>query len=44
MRFDGNRPGWRSHPPAQGEHTREILQSLGIDEGTIDELKGLCVI
>ena len=44
IRFDGNRPGWRSHPPGHGEHTREILQSLGIDAGTIDELKGLGVI
>jgi len=44
IRFDGNRPGWRSHPPGHGEHTREILQSLGIDAGTIDELKGLGAI
>lgn len=44
IRFGGNRPGWRSHPPGHGEHTREILESLGIDAGTADELKGLGVI
>ncbi len=44
IRFDGKRPGWRSHPPGHGEHTGEILQSLGIDAGTCDELKKLGVI
>ena len=42
--FGEGRPGWRAHPPGHGEHTREILQSLGIDAGTFDELRDLGII
>jgi crotonobetainyl-CoA:carnitine CoA-transferase CaiB-like acyl-CoA transferase len=44
VRLGESRPGWRFHPPQHGEHTREILQSLGIDAGTFDELRDLGVI
>jgi crotonobetainyl-CoA:carnitine CoA-transferase CaiB-like acyl-CoA transferase len=44
VRLGESRPGWRFHPPQHGEHTREILQSLGIDAGTFDELRDLGVV
>ena len=36
--------GLRRQPPAVGEHTREVLAELGIDEAKIDELEGKGVI
>ncbi len=44
MRFDGNRPGWRTPPPGLGEHTREILGELGIGESELSELKTAGII
>jgi crotonobetainyl-CoA:carnitine CoA-transferase CaiB-like acyl-CoA transferase len=44
IRFDGDRPGWRSHPPEHGEHTREILRGLGLADGDIEDLRALDVI
>ena len=38
VRYDGERPGVRSLPPALGEHTREILAELGLAGEQIDEL------
>jgi len=36
--MDGSRLGVRSDPPRQGEHTREVLASLGYSRGEIDRL------
>ncbi len=44
IRFDGNRPGWRSHPPGHGEHTRKILRELGIADEEIEHLQALNVV
>jgi len=44
LRFGGDRPGWRSHPPGHGEHTQEILSGLGLADGNIEELRTLGVI
>jgi len=43
IRFDGERPGWRMHPPGHGEHTRDILRELGIGDSEIEELRALGV-
>ena len=39
-----SRPGWRSHPPELGEHTREILLKTGFTETEIDDLRALNVV
>jgi len=44
VRLSGVRPGWRSHPPALGEHTREILAEIGFDGAEIDDLTTLGII
>lgn len=44
FRFDGERPGWRSRPPGLGEHTRDILEELGIGAGEIEELRSLGIV
>jgi len=36
--LDGRRPGVRLNPPKRGEHTREVLASIGIAEREIDAL------
>lgn len=36
--------GLRRQPPAVGEHTREVLAELGIDDAKIDELEGKGII
>lgn len=41
IRFGGERPGWRSHPPGHGEHTRDILRELGIGDAEFEELRTL---
>ena len=38
LTLDGKRPGVRLNPPKLGEHTREILASLGYDALQIDDL------
>lgn len=44
LKFSGDRPGWRRHPPSLGEHTREILREMGFDDGAIDDLVARGVI
>jgi len=39
--FGEGRPGWRSHPPGHGEHTREILRDLGLTDQEIEDLRAL---
>jgi len=39
LRLDGERLGVRTGPPRLGEHTRELLASLGYAPGTIDALR-----
>ena len=34
----GTRLGVRSDPPRRGEHTRELLSSLGLDAAEVDRL------
>ncbi len=36
--LDGERPGVRLNPPKRGEHTREVLASIGLAEREIDAL------
>lgn len=36
--YDGERPGIRTAPPELGQHTREVLASLGYDAAGSDEL------
>lgn len=38
IRMDGERLGVRSQPPKQGEHTRELLTSLGYTQAEIDAM------
>jgi len=44
VRFGESRPGWRTHPPGHGEHTREVLRQLGITDTEIDDLHALDVV
>jgi crotonobetainyl-CoA:carnitine CoA-transferase CaiB-like acyl-CoA transferase len=44
VRFGESRPGWRAHPPGHGEHTREVLRQLGINDTEIDDLHALDVV
>ena len=36
--LDGCRPGLRREAPRLGEHTREVLEGLGVDEAEVAEL------
>jgi len=38
VRFDGERPALRRHPPLRGEHTLQVLQELGMTQTEIDLL------
>ncbi len=38
LTLDGERPGVRLNPPALGEHSREVLASLGYGEGEVTRL------
>ncbi|MCJ0766026.1 CaiB/BaiF CoA transferase family protein [Variovorax terrae] len=38
LMLDGHRPGVRSHPPRLGQHTRELLASLGYGASDIEAL------
>ena len=38
LRIAGDRPRAAERPPGRGEHTREILASLGYDEAGIEAL------
>jgi crotonobetainyl-CoA:carnitine CoA-transferase CaiB-like acyl-CoA transferase len=44
VKFSGRRPGWRSHPPGLGEHTKAILREFGLSEGEISELEAHDII
>jgi crotonobetainyl-CoA:carnitine CoA-transferase CaiB-like acyl-CoA transferase len=44
VRLGETRPGWRSHPPGLGEHTREILLEMGLTDTEIDDLRALNVV
>jgi len=44
VRFSGDRPGWRSHPPELGEHTEDILREIGYSDREISELAALGII
>ena len=38
LQMDGKRPGLRRDVPKQGEHTREVMQQLGLADSDIDAL------
>ena len=38
LQLDGKRPGLRRDVPKQGEHTREVMQELGLTDAEIDTL------
>jgi crotonobetainyl-CoA:carnitine CoA-transferase CaiB-like acyl-CoA transferase len=40
----GQRPGVRMDPPTLGEHTQELLQGLGCDDGAIAALRAAGVV
>jgi crotonobetainyl-CoA:carnitine CoA-transferase CaiB-like acyl-CoA transferase len=42
--LDGKAPEIRRHPPAMGEHSREILRGLSYDEQRIDDLIGRGIV
>ena len=42
--LDGRRPGLRLQPPRVGEHTDELLASLGYDASEIRELKARGIV
>jgi crotonobetainyl-CoA:carnitine CoA-transferase CaiB-like acyl-CoA transferase len=44
LKFNEDQPGWRTPPPGFGEHTRQILDELGIGEGEFQELKAAGII
>lgn len=44
VEMDGARPGLRLNPPKVGEHTAELLQSMGLSEADIQELAASGVI
>jgi crotonobetainyl-CoA:carnitine CoA-transferase CaiB-like acyl-CoA transferase len=44
MKFNEDQPGWRTPPPGLGEHNRQILDELGIDEVELRELKAAGII
>ena len=44
VRLDGERADSNLPPPALGQHTREVLASMGLDAGAIDRLKTAGVI
>lgn len=39
IKYRQGRPGWRSHPPALGEHSDEILKEFGYDDSRIRALR-----
>jgi crotonobetainyl-CoA:carnitine CoA-transferase CaiB-like acyl-CoA transferase len=44
MTFEGHRFGVRLHPPRMGEHTRELLEGLGLADSAIDELRAQGIV
>jgi crotonobetainyl-CoA:carnitine CoA-transferase CaiB-like acyl-CoA transferase len=42
--MDGARLPVRTGPPKMGEHTRELLESLGYEDGRIDDLRARSVV
>jgi crotonobetainyl-CoA:carnitine CoA-transferase CaiB-like acyl-CoA transferase len=39
VKFSDEEPGWRTPPPALGEHTLEILENLRFDAAAVADLK-----
>jgi crotonobetainyl-CoA:carnitine CoA-transferase CaiB-like acyl-CoA transferase len=44
LKFSNDQPGWRTHPPSFGEHTREVLSEMGYAEAAIDDLAARGII
>lgn len=44
LKFSEDQPGWRTPPPGLGEHNREILGEMGIEESELSELKAEGII
>ena len=44
VKFAEDQPGWRTHPPSLGEHTREILLQMGYDDDAVNDLADKGVI
>ena len=44
VKFSESTPGIRSPPPTLGQHTDEVLRTLGYKETEVEELKRLGVV
>jgi crotonobetainyl-CoA:carnitine CoA-transferase CaiB-like acyl-CoA transferase len=44
LKFSEDQPGWRTPPPALGEHTNDILKELGITDAELADLKAAGII
>jgi crotonobetainyl-CoA:carnitine CoA-transferase CaiB-like acyl-CoA transferase len=44
MTFEGRRFGVRLQPPRMGEHTRELLEELGLAGSDIDDLRAQGIV
>lgn len=44
VKFSESTPGIRSPPPTLGQHTSEVLRTLGYTEEEVEEMRGAGVV